>query len=705
MTKTLFRAVFTAMTVVGLLGIATPAKAQTDYFWNAPNGGTGTWDTSTQNWASSAAGPVDYTWLNNVERANFGNTAGTVTLGTGITSYGINFSTSGYVITGNTLTLAGADGMVNTGAFDATISSIIAGTVGLTKTGSGTLTLGTANTFTGNADILGGVVSISASNQLFNNNSASRLLLDGGTVRFTGGTVTFTAPRVITIGQSGGTIDVSSVTGRVVYAVPFAKDGAGEVTLTKSGPGTFALSGATNAADKLLVTGGLWEVNAEVQLSAGTAPDAITLNGGGISSRTSGITIQNRNIVLGDSGGTINTRSTNNTGAAFAFTFGTGASSGGTISGTGSLTIESTNFAAANAANTTFRFDKNNTYTGDTFIANKSVAPAGGALTIAFGSSGTLNQTGNLVFSQGAATVLLGVTGTGVSQTFNALVSAGGTGTINAPAGTPTLTVGNGDGSGAFSGAITGPALFTKVGTGTQALSGANTYTGVTNINGGTLLANSSGANSSTGTGTVNVNNTATLGGLGNAHGSVNVNTGGRLLAGTGNAVNETLTLGTSTSNNTTFDIGSYYRAAVAEGAGANDTSLTGASRAAVQSLDLTVAALGAPGGSEAQSVNFELVGTTSLQNGVEYTRNIGTYTGFGPTLTGANIPSLNLTPGGGVTLSSIGFEIDQSNWAIDIAGGNVIVTFTPVPEPTTILAIGALTFGLARSVRRYRRK
>src|SRR5688500_18952643 len=100
-----------------LLLTAAPAPAQTDYHWNAPTGGTGTWDTTAQNWATTSGGPVDYTWLNDgTERANFGNTAGTVTLGTGITAYGLNFSTTGYTITGDTLTLAGAGGVVDTGS-------------------------------------------------------------------------------------------------------------------------------------------------------------------------------------------------------------------------------------------------------------------------------------------------------------------------------------------------------------------------------------------------------------------------------------------------------------------------------------------------------------------------------------------------------------------------------------------------------------
>src|SRR5262245_65972721 len=91
------------------------SQAQTDYFWNQPNGGGGTWDTTTGNW-STVAGALsnDYTWTNSGnERANFGNTLGTVTLGVPISAYGINITTASYVIAGggNILTLTGAGGV------------------------------------------------------------------------------------------------------------------------------------------------------------------------------------------------------------------------------------------------------------------------------------------------------------------------------------------------------------------------------------------------------------------------------------------------------------------------------------------------------------------------------------------------------------------------------------------------------------------
>lgn len=93
------------------------------------------------------------------------------------------------------------------------------------------------------------------------------------------------------------------------------------------------------------------------------------------------------------------------------------------------------------------------------------------------------------------------VTGTGIldlvssDSTIQALNDGGmTTGRVsNSAATSATLTLGNNGASGSFGGTIeafgTGPLGITKIGAGTQTLSGDNTYTGPTTVNGGTLKA------------------------------------------------------------------------------------------------------------------------------------------------------------------------------------------------------------------------
>ena len=69
----------------------------------------------------------------------------------------VTFTGSGYAVTGGLLKLVGAGGVITT-TQDATIGSVIGGTVGLTKAGNGVLTLTAANTYTGTTRITAGTL-------------------------------------------------------------------------------------------------------------------------------------------------------------------------------------------------------------------------------------------------------------------------------------------------------------------------------------------------------------------------------------------------------------------------------------------------------------------------------------------------------------------------------------------------------------------
>jgi autotransporter-associated beta strand protein len=123
--------------------------------------------------------------------------------------------------------------------------------------------------------------------------------------------------------------------------------------------------------------------------------------------------------------------------------------------------------------------------------------------------------------------------------TYGALASTVATSKITTP-----FTVGTKNTNASFAGLIQGTRAVTKSGTGAWTLSNANTYTGVTNIDGGSLyVVNTTG--SATGTGNVTVKSTGTLGGTCTVSGSVTVQANGTLAPG-GTSTMGTLNIGTN---------------------------------------------------------------------------------------------------------------------------------------------------------------
>ncbi len=94
------------------LALGLPSAPAASYEWdpdanagNGANGGTGIWNTTNTNWFNGAA---DVAWPNvvaNDDKAVFGGTAGAVTLGASLTAGGLQFSTSGYSLSGASVDL------------------------------------------------------------------------------------------------------------------------------------------------------------------------------------------------------------------------------------------------------------------------------------------------------------------------------------------------------------------------------------------------------------------------------------------------------------------------------------------------------------------------------------------------------------------------------------------------------------------------
>lgn len=423
-----FHSVVAVIAFLALALTAEKAHAQTDYFWNAGTGGVGNWDITTQFWSTLATGPNDYTWINSgLEIANFGDTAGTVTLTVPITAHSLKFTTSGYIITGSTLTLS--NGGVDSGAGVVTINSIIAGTNGLNKTGAGTLTLGGANTYTGVTNISAGILVATtlanggtASSIGASTSAAANLVINATTLRYTGAATS--TDRLFTLAGLGGTIDANG-TGALAFS------NAGSIAFADAGAKTLTLSGTSAAAAINVLTPIIGDNGVDVV--SVTKSGANTWQLGGLNTYT-GITRINGGVLV----------------ATVLANGGVASNIGQSSSAAGNLILDTGTLRYAGAAGASDRLF--------------TVGAGGGTID----SSGTgalqLNGPGSVAFAgSGNRTITLAGTNTNVNQFGLVIADVSGT----------DLT------------------SVAKSGAGTWSLGAANTYTGTTTLSGGILAVSS----------------------------------------------------------------------------------------------------------------------------------------------------------------------------------------------------------------------
>lgn len=224
---------FSAVFAIGIF--ARPAAAETLTWGIGGAGGPGTWDTTTANWYN---GISDVTWGN--DGAYFtGVTGSTVTIAApGVTANTLTFNTFGYLVASSTLTLANA-ATITTQSVDAGINSIITGSAGLVKAGSGFLILGGANTYTGGTTISAGTLQIG--------NGGAGGILPGDVVN----------NAVLAFNRSNTQTYAGAISG------------SGEVT--KAGTGTQILTGTNSYAGQTSVTNGTLLFGNAAALSASTS--------------------------------------------------------------------------------------------------------------------------------------------------------------------------------------------------------------------------------------------------------------------------------------------------------------------------------------------------------------------------------------------------------------------------------------------------
>jgi len=327
---------------------------------------------------------------------------------------------------------------------DYTVSS--AGNFGITggslvKNGDKSLTITTANSYTGSTKINSGLVSIQGTGSIASSSSI----------------------------ENNGTLDLTLTGATNVYANPISGTGA----ITKSGAGGLTLSGTNTFTGALTLNGGVLNINSNSAWGGG--PGAFVINGGVINNTSGNSVVQTaakaqswnadvtftgtNSLDLGTGAVTIAGSGTDRLVTVSANTLEVGeikaTAHGLTKQGPGVLTVASTGTAAAGSV-----ISGPLNVSAGTLQINRSGDPVGGEFT-----AGGLTGTGTITNGAAVERRLLVNTGTG-TYTFDGVLA---------------------DGAGA-------PLGLGKQAAGTLILTGNNTFTGVTTIGTGIINLRSSQA-------------------------------------------------------------------------------------------------------------------------------------------------------------------------------------------------------------------
>lgn len=524
-------------------------------------------------------------------------------------------STDAGVISGTVALQASSTVSAGTGAV-LTLSNVVSGSGGLTKTLTGTVIFSGDNTFTGSTTVSAGIVNYQSAIAFGVNSPIT--VASGGTAQVQGGISGGAQPLKIsgvgatgsnaqgalesvsgnnsyagllslgaaaTISSDTGTLNltnIGTITG-ATFTLTLAGAGNGSIAgiigtttggITKTGVGTWALSGLNTYTGVTTINTGTLQVGfiapsgTAQPLGQALTTSAILLGsatGGTLEYTGSVSTTLDRNITVNGAGGGV----VRNSGGAVLTLSGTLTKNGRPLTLSGGAFVVSgpiTGTAAGSdliineSANVTLTNSTNN-YNGPTYVSGGATLKNGVANALPASTTLTLgeatNNTGGAYDLNGFNSTVAGLASAGSG---NNIVTNGGA------TGSNTLTI---TGASTFGGVIkdgvSATTSITKSGTGVFTLTAANTYTGLTNVSGGTLDLASSGSLASS----VIVNSGGAFVTSGVVNNSITVNSGGKIYTTESSATGQISLNGSLTLNTGAdwyFDIGGVTRGTTTNG-------------------------------------------------------------------------------------------------------------------------------------------
>ena len=542
-----------------------------------------------------------------------------------------------------TVTINAGGGTLDTNGNDVLLANAIGngGAGGLTKAGAGALAVAAGNTFTGASTVAAGVLNIAADTSLgaVPGVAATNLTINAGATLQAGATFALNANRKVVLPSGAALIDTNgsnlTIAGNISGSGLLFKIGAGNLTLTGGNSAT--------ATGGIAIEAGTVFINNAGDLPGGT----ITLDG--ISGISTGSAAANFNNVV------VN-------GTNMIAKTGTSAILGlGAATGSGELTLSSA-----------FTTDLTGSLTGfnGTIVASgvgfRLNGTAGGTnLTLNLGALGAsvrnlpAGQAGQAVITVGQLLGTGGTLGGGNVFTGNATYVIGG------------KTVGGNPVDSSFGGQIANlnsPTVsLTKVGNGTLTLSGTNTYTGTTTVDGGILAITAGTTGAAAGNVLVAPANADTA--------TVTVATGATLNAALfligANAAATTGGNGTVTQTGGTINAAQWF--SVGEvGTGTFNMSGGILNVNSATGTNLEVATFGTSSGtvsiSGASQVN--LLNNGGIKMGAQNTTGNGTVTQTGGTVTFYSDAGITVGGTGALTLGAVG----TGTYTYNLDGGTLFV-------------------------------